>query len=55
MLQGKDIGPANLLYEGAAIVLVTLVILILRFSERFSENEYDPPPYEAPTPTDPPK
>ena len=54
VLQGKDIDPANLLYEGAAIVLVSVGILILRFSERFSENECDPPP-EEPAPTDLPK
>lgn len=43
VLQGKDIDPANLLYEGAAIVLVSIGILIIRFSNRFGGHECDPP------------
>lgn len=51
VLQGKEIDPENLLYEGGAIVLVSIAILIIRLSHRFSDNECDPPPEE---PADPP-
>ena len=53
VLQGKEIDPANLLYEGGAIVLVSIAILIIRFSHRFGDNECDPPP-EAPANADDP-
>lgn len=47
VLQGKEIDPANLLYEGGAIVLVSVAILVLRFSNRYSDHECDPPPDET--------
>lgn len=31
----KDIEPITLLYEGAAILLVSLAILVIRFSQRY--------------------
>lgn len=41
VLQGKNIDPENLLFEGGAIVLVCIgiLILILRYSQRFSCEE----------------
>ncbi|MBK1718541.1 phosphate-starvation-inducible protein PsiE [Thiocystis violacea] len=36
VLQGKNIAPENLIYESAAILLVSLAILIIRFSQRYS-------------------
>ncbi|WP_295399971.1 phosphate-starvation-inducible PsiE family protein [uncultured Thiocystis sp.] len=36
VLQGKNIAPENLLYESGAILLVSLAILIIRFSQRYS-------------------
>ncbi|NEV60711.1 phosphate-starvation-inducible protein PsiE [Thiorhodococcus minor] len=36
VLQGKNIAPENLIYEGGAILLVSLAILIIRFSQRYS-------------------
>ncbi|TVQ93673.1 MAG: phosphate-starvation-inducible E [Chromatiaceae bacterium] len=36
VLQGKSIDPENLLFEGGAIVLVSIGILILRYSQRFT-------------------
>ncbi|EXJ13410.1 phosphate-starvation-inducible protein PsiE [Imhoffiella purpurea] len=38
VLQGKNIAPENLLYESGAIVLVSLAILIIRFSRSFSDD-----------------
>lgn len=35
VLQGKEIEGELLLYEGAAILLVSLAILVIRFSQRF--------------------
>lgn len=34
VLQGKNIAPENLIYESGAILLVSLAILIIRFSQR---------------------
>jgi protein PsiE len=39
VLQGKNIDPENLLFEGGAIVLVCIGILVLRYSQRFSCEE----------------
>jgi protein PsiE len=39
VLQGKNIDPENLLFEGGAIVLVSVGILVLRYSQRFSCEE----------------
>lgn len=36
VLQGKNIAPENLIYESGAILLVSLAILIIRFSQRYS-------------------
>jgi len=36
VLQGKNIDPQNLIYEGVAILMVSLAILIIRFSQRYS-------------------
>ena len=36
VLQGKNIAPETLLYEGGAILLVSIAILIIRYSQRFS-------------------
>lgn len=36
VLQGKNIAPENLLYESGAILLVSLAIFIIRFSQRYS-------------------
>ena len=41
VLQGKNIDPENLLFEGGAIVLVSVAILIIRYSQRFSCEEPD--------------
>lgn len=38
VLQGKDIAPENLLFESAAILLVSVAILIVRFSARYSSS-----------------
>jgi len=38
VLQGKNIAPENLLYESGAIVLVSIAILIIRFSRAFSDD-----------------
>jgi protein PsiE len=47
VLQGKNIAPENLIYESAAILLVSLAILVIRFSQRYSaaavETEESPP------------
>nr|WP_313777920.1 phosphate-starvation-inducible PsiE family protein [Thiorhodovibrio frisius] len=46
VLQGKEIEGELLLYEGAAILLVSLAILVIRFSQRFAisptDSESDP-------------
>ncbi|MFD2112866.1 phosphate-starvation-inducible protein PsiE [Thiorhodococcus fuscus] len=39
VLQGKNIAPENLLYESGAIVLVSMAILIIRYSRAFSEDD----------------
>jgi protein PsiE len=39
VLQGKNIAPENLIYESGAILLVSLAILIIRFSQRDSAIE----------------
>jgi protein PsiE len=36
VLQGKSIAPENLLFEGGAILLVSIAILIVRYSQRYS-------------------
>ncbi|MBK1723788.1 phosphate-starvation-inducible protein PsiE [Thiocystis violacea] len=41
VLQGKNIAPENLIYESGAILLVSLAILIIRFSQRFSADAQD--------------
>ncbi|NEX20623.1 phosphate-starvation-inducible PsiE family protein [Thiorhodococcus mannitoliphagus] len=38
VLQGKNIAPENLIYEGGAILLVSIAILIIRFSQRYSTD-----------------
>lgn len=38
VLQGKNISPENLIYEGAAILLVSIAILIVRASERYNND-----------------
>ncbi|WPL14757.1 putative membrane protein [Thiorhodovibrio litoralis] len=35
VLQGKEIVPETLLYEGGAVLLVSLAILVIRFSQRY--------------------
>jgi protein PsiE len=44
VLQGKEIEGELLLYEGAAILLVSLAILVIRFSQRYRlpASEADP-------------
>ncbi len=39
VLQGKNIAPENLLYESGAILLVSIAILVLRFSQRHCLGE----------------
>lgn len=39
VLQGKNIGPENLIYESGAILLVSLAILVIRFSQRYSTDD----------------
>jgi protein PsiE len=39
VLQGKNIAPENLLYESGAILLVSIAILVLRFSQRHCTGE----------------
>ena len=39
VLQGKNIGPENLIYESGAILLVSLAILVIRFSQRYSADD----------------
>ncbi len=41
VLQGENIPPANLVYEGGAILLVSIAILIIRFSQRFSTDSLE--------------
>jgi protein PsiE len=36
VLQGKDVPFVNLIYEGVAILLISISILIIRFSQRYS-------------------
>ena len=36
VLQGKNIEPETLLFEGGAILLVSIAILIVRYSQRYS-------------------
>lgn len=36
VLQGKNIAPENLLFEGGAILLVSIAILIIRYSQKYS-------------------
>jgi protein PsiE len=36
VLQGKSIAPENLLYEGGAILLVSIAIFVVRFSQRYN-------------------
>lgn len=36
VLQGKSIAPETLVYEGSAILLVSIAILIIRYSQRYS-------------------
>lgn len=43
VLQGKNIAPENLIYESGAILLVSLAILIIRFSQRYSSDALDKP------------
>lgn len=38
VLQGKNIDPGNLLYEGGAILLVCIAILVVRYSQRYSTD-----------------
>ncbi len=38
VLQGKNIAPENLLFEGGAILLVSIAILVIRFSQRYSSD-----------------
>ncbi|WP_295388946.1 phosphate-starvation-inducible PsiE family protein [uncultured Thiodictyon sp.] len=38
VLQGKDIDLENLLFEGGAILLVSLAILVIRFSQRYTSD-----------------
>jgi protein PsiE len=42
VLQGKSIAPENLLFEGGAILLISISIFVIRYSQRYSldaENE----------------
>jgi len=39
VLQGKNIAMENLLFEGGAILLVSIAILIIRFSQRYHCDE----------------
>jgi len=39
VLQGKEISPVNLLFEGGAILLVSISIFIVRYSERQNAKE----------------
>ena len=41
VLQGKNIAPENLIYESAAILLVSIAILVIRFSQGFSLEAQD--------------
>jgi protein PsiE len=38
VLQGKDVPFVNLIYEGVAILLISVSILIIRFSQRYSQD-----------------
>lgn len=46
VLQGKNIAPENLLFEGGAILLVSIAILVIRFSQRFSLDAMERGEYE---------
>jgi protein PsiE len=41
VLQGKNIAPENLLFEGGAILLVSIAILIVRYSQRYSQDAHE--------------
>ncbi len=41
VLQGKNIAPENLLFEGGAILLVSVAILVIRFSQRYHCDEVE--------------
>ncbi len=41
VLQGKNIDPQNLLYEGAAILLVCAAIFVVRYSQRFNNDSVE--------------
>ena len=38
VLQGKDSGSEGLIYESGAILLISLAILVIRFSQQFSTD-----------------
>jgi protein PsiE len=38
VLQGKDVPFVNLVYEGVAILLISVSILIIRYSQRYSQD-----------------
>ncbi|AHF04498.1 phosphate-starvation-inducible E [Marichromatium purpuratum 984] len=52
VLQGKNIAPENLLYEGGAILLVSLAILIVRYSQRYSIDATGEATHHEPEPTE---
>jgi protein PsiE len=41
VLQGKEISPSNLVFEGGAILLISVAILVVRFSRRYGEDELE--------------
>jgi protein PsiE len=45
VLQGKSIAPENLLYEGAAILLIAVSIFVVRFSQRYSLDAQEADPH----------
>ncbi|KXX63900.1 phosphate-starvation-inducible protein PsiE [Marichromatium gracile] len=52
VLQGKNIAPENLLYEGGAILLVSIAILIVRYSQRYSIDAAGEATRHEPEPTE---
>ena len=48
VLQGKSIAPENLLYEGGAILLVSIAIFVVRYSQHYNVDcEEDEPHRET--------
>ena len=46
VLQGKNISPETLIYEGGAILLVSVAIFVVRYSQRYHSDCDDGDPHD---------